>query len=170
MGDVQAFELLFKMYYPTLCSFSNKYLINPEEAKDVVQDVFLKLWENRDEIDTKESLKAYLFRITANNSIDRLRRRKVKTKYDEILKLVYLDNYEPSPHNSLLERELSEYIGLALSKIPPQCRRVFDLSRIEGLKYNEIAKYLKISIKTVESHMSKALTLIRTELRGYLKN
>ena len=169
IGDKQAFELLFKTYYPTLCSFSNKYLINPEEAKDVVQDVFLKLWENRNEIDPKESLKAYLFRITANNSIDKLRRRKVKTKYDDVLKLVYIDSYEPSPHNSLLEQELSEYIDHALKKIPPQCRKVFDLSRIEGLKYNEIAEFLKISVKTVEGHMSKALAIIRTELREYIK-
>ena len=169
MGDVQAFELLFKMYYTALCSFSNKYLLNPEESKDVVQDVFLKLWENRDKIDFKESLKAYLFRITANNCIDRLRRRKVENKYDEILKLVYLDNCESSPYNSLLEREFSEHIDNALSKIPPQCRRVFNLSRIEGFKYNEIAKYLKISVKTVECHMSKALTIIRIELREYLK-
>ena len=169
MGDEQAFELLFKMYYTKLCSYSNKYLLNHEEAQDVVQDVFLKLWEDRDEIDAKESLKAYLFKITANSSINKLRRRKVKTKYDEILKFVYVDNSESSPYTSFLERELSEYISLALNKIPPQCRRVFDLSRIEGLKYSEIAEYLEISVKTVESHMSKALVILRTELKEYLK-
>ena len=169
LGDEQAFELLFKMYYTTLCSFSNKYLFNPEEAQDVVQEVFIKLWENRDTIDPEESLKAYLFRVTANSSINKLRRRKVKTKYDEILKLVYIENSELSPHDLFLERELSEYLIHALNKIPPKCRIVFDLSRIEGLKYGEIAKYLKISIKTVESHISKALTILRTELKEYLK-
>jgi len=169
IGDEQAFELLFKKYYTVLCSFSNKYLLNPDEAQDVVQDVFLTLWENRDEIDPEESLKAYLFRVTANSSINKLRRRKVETKYDEILKLVYVENSELSPHDSFLERELSEYIGLALNKIPPQCRKVFDLSRIEGLKYGEIAEYLKISVKTVECHISKALSILRTELKEYLK-
>jgi len=169
LGDELAFELLFKKYYTILCSFSNKYLFNYEEAQDVVQDVFLKLWENRDEIDPDESLKAYLFRSTANSSISKLRRRTVKTKYDEILKLVYIENSELSPHDSFLEQELSEYLGLALNKIPPQCRKVFDLSRIEGLKYSEIAEYLKISVKTVESHISKALSILRTELREYLK-
>ena len=169
MGDEQAFELLFKKHYTTLCNFSNKYLFNPEEAQDVVQDVFLNIWENRDEIDPEESLKAYLFRITANNSINKLRRRKVKTKYDEILKFVYVENLGLSPHDSFLERELSEYLGLAFNKIPPQCRRVFDLSRIDGLKYSEIAEYLRISVKTVESHMSKALAILRTELKEYLK-
>ena len=168
MGDEQAFELLFKMYYTTLCSYSNKYLFNYEEARDVVQEVFLNLWENKNEIDPKESLKAYLFKITANSSINKLRRRKVKTKYDEILKFVYVENSELSPHDSFLEQELSEYIGIALNKIPPQCRRVFDLSRIDGLKYSEIAEYLKISVKTVESHMSKALSILRTELKEYL--
>ena len=147
--------------------FSNKYLLNPDEAQDVVQDVFMKLWESRDEIDPNESLKAYLFRITANSSISKLRRRKVKNQYDEILKFVYIDNSESSPYNSLIERELSESITLALNKIPPQSRRVFDLSRIEGLKYSEIAEYLKISVKTVESHMSKALSMLRTELKEY---
>ena len=169
IGDKQAFELLFKKHYTTLCSFSNKYLFNPEEAQDVVQDVFLKLWEERDEIDVEGSLKAYLFKVTANSSINKLRRRKVKTKYDEILKLVYIENSGLSPHDSFLEQELTEYIGIALNKIPPQCRRVFDLSRIEGLKYSEIAEYLKISVKTVESHMSKALAILRTELKEYLK-
>ena len=169
MGDAQAFELLFKKHYTALCHFSNKYLLNTEEAQDVVQEVFLKLWEDRDEIDADESLKAYLFKITANRSINKLRRRKVKTRYDEILKFVYLDNSETTPHDSFLEQELFEYLGVALSKIPPQCRKVFDLSRIDGLKYSEIAEYLNISVKTVESHMSKALTILRTELREYMK-
>jgi RNA polymerase sigma-70 factor (ECF subfamily) len=168
MGDEQAFELLFKKYYTSLCSYSNKYLINPEEAQDVVQDVFLNLWENRDEIDPEQSLKSYLFRITANSSINKLRRRKVKTKYDEILKLIYVDHTDSSPHTLFIERELSEHIGLALNKIPQQCHKVFNLSRINGLKYSEIAERLNISIKTVEGHMSKALTILRTELKEYL--
>ena len=114
-------------------------------------------------------MKAYLFKITANRSINKLRHRKVKTKYDEILKFVCIDNLASSPHDSFLGQELFENIDLALNKLPQQCRRVFDLSRIEGLKYREIAEYLNISVKTVESHMYKALAILRTELKEYLK-
>lgn len=169
IGDSQAFELLFKTYYPVLCSYANKFLFSAEEARDVVQDVFIKLWENRREINPDESLKGWLFKATANSSLNKLRHRKVKNRYDEVLKLVYIEHSDSTPHDSLLEHELSEHIALAKNRMPPQCRRIFNLSRVEGLKYGEIAEYLKISVKTVEGHMTKALAIIRAELKEYLK-
>ncbi len=169
MGDEQAFELLFRIYYIRLCGYANKYLNNPDEARDVVQEVFIKIWENRSEIDPEESLRAYIFKITGNNSINRLRHRKVESKYNDIYKLVYVDNREITSHESLIAHELTGYLNEAKSKIPPKCRKIFDLSRMEGLKYSEIAETLNISVKTVEAHMSKALTILRYELRDYLK-
>lgn len=169
MGDEQAFELLFRTYYSRLCGFANKYLNNPEEAKDIVQEVFEKIWECREDLDPEESLKAYIFKITSNNSINRLRHRKVVSKYDEIYRLMYVDNREITPHDSLIAHELVHYLSSAFKKIPPKCRKVFDLSRIDGLKYSEIADTLNISVKTVEAQMSKALNILRYELREYLK-
>lgn len=168
LGDEQAFELLFRKYYVRLCGFANKFSNDPEEAREVVQEVFTKVWEGRDDIDPEESLKAYIFKITRNICINKLRRKQVESKYIEIYKLVYVENREVSPYESLIADELNENINTALNKIPAKCRRVFDLSRVEGLKYSEIAVALHISVKTVEAQMSKALHILRYELREYL--
>jgi RNA polymerase sigma-70 factor, ECF subfamily len=170
IGDEQALELLFRKYYSRLCSYANKYVNDPEEAREIVQEVFIKIWERREDIDPEESLGPYLFRITCNNSINRLRHRKVVGKYAEIYKLVYVDNAEISPHESLIASELTQNISKALKKIPPRCRQIFNLSRVDGLKYSEIAYTLNISVKTVEAQMSKALNILRLELRDYLKS
>jgi len=169
LGDEQAFELLFRKYYVRLCGFANKYFNDPEEAREVVQEVFTKIWEGREDIDPEESLRAYLFKITQNICINKLRLKKVESKYIEIYKLVYVDNREVSPYESLIANELNDNITTALSKIPPKCRKIFDLSRVEGLKYSEIAVTLSISVKTVEAQISKALQILRLELKDYLK-
>jgi RNA polymerase sigma-70 factor, ECF subfamily len=168
LGDEQAFELLFHKYYVRLCAFANKFLNDPENAGEIVQEVFVKIWEGRDDIDPEESLKAYLFKITQNLSLNKLRRLKVESRYTEIYKLVYLERQEFSALDSLLAKELQENIAHAIGKLPAECRKVFELSRTDGLKYREIADTLNISVKTVETQMSKALRSLRIELNDYL--
>jgi RNA polymerase sigma-70 factor (ECF subfamily) len=168
LGDEQAFELLFRKYYIRLCSFANKFLNDPEEAQEIVQYVFAKIWEERDEIDPEDCLKAYLFKIAQNLSLNKLRRKKVESRYAEVLRLVYIEQQEFSVHESLLVRELEEHILHSIEKLPSKCRRVFELSRMEGLKYREIADTLNISVKTVEAQMSKAIRSLRIELNDYL--
>jgi len=167
-GDEYSFELLFRKYYVRLCGFANKYLNDPEEAREMVQDVFLGLWEAREDIRPEDSLNSYLFRITQNKSINKLRRRRVESKYTEILQLVYAEKSEISPYDSLLVNELDNEITTAVGKLPVKCREIFDLSRMEGLRYSEIATMLQISVKTVEAQMSKALKILRLELKDYL--
>jgi len=167
-GDEQAFELLYRKYYARLCSFSTKFLNDPEAAHEIVQDVFAKIWECREDIDPESSIKSYLFKITQNQSINNLRRRKVESKYIEIYKLVYIDKFEPSVIESLIAKELDENVLRSIGNLPIQCRKIFELSRSEGLKYKEIAETLNISIKTVEAQMSKALRSLRIELRDYI--
>lgn len=168
LGDEQAFELLFRKYYIRLCAFSNKFLNEPEDAKEIVQEVFVKIWEGRDEIDPEDSLKSYLFKIAQNLSINKLRRIKVESKYVEVFKIVYLECHEYSSHDTLLAKELEENIANSISNLPTECRKVFELSRVEGLKYREIAEVLNISVKTVETQMTKALKYLRIELSEYL--
>jgi RNA polymerase sigma-70 factor (ECF subfamily) len=170
IGDEQAFELLFRKYFVRLCSFANKFLNEPEEAKDVVQQVFIKLWECRIYIDPESSLNAYLYKITQNICINKLQQRKVQSKYAEIYKLIYLNQHEITPIDTLLSGELERNIVCALDKIPAKCKRVFELSRIEGLKYVEIANVLHISVKTVETQMSKAFRILRLELHEYIRS
>lgn len=168
LGDEQAFELLFHKYYIRLCGFANKFLNNPDEAREIVQEVFTKIWESRAEIDSDDSLKGYIFRIAQNMSLNKLKHHKVESKYVEVYKLVYLNDQEFSAHESLLAKELDEIIVSAIGKLPPECRKVFELSRTEGLKYKEIADTLHISVKTVEAQMSKALHHLRFELNDYI--
>jgi RNA polymerase sigma-70 factor (ECF subfamily) len=167
-ADEQAFELLFRKYHVRLCRFANKYSNDPDEAREIVQEVFVKIWEEKENIDPEASLVAYLFKITQNICLNRLRHNKVKSKYIEIYKLVYTDYSEVSPYESLLAKELEDYIPIILCKIPPKCRKIFELSRVDGLKYHEIAEVLQISIKTVEAQMSKALQILRLGLKDYL--
>lgn len=169
LGDEQAFELLFRKYYVRLCGFANKYSNDPDEAKEVVQETFIKVWVGKNNINTEESLPAYLFKITQNNCLNRLRRKRIESKYIEIYKVVYIDFGEISPYEALLAEEINSNIQMILRDLPPKCKRVFELSRIEGLKYSEIAEILQISIKTVEAHMSKALQIMRHGLREYIK-
>ena len=164
LGDQQAFELLFRKYYVRLCTFSNKFLNDTEESQDIVQEVFAKIWEGRNEIDPEYSLKSYLFKITQNLSINNLRRKKVELRYTEIYKLVYIEYQEFSVHDSLIAKELEEHIAKTINMLPAKCRQIFELSRNKGLKYKEIANSLNISVKTVEAQMSKALQSLREEL------
>jgi RNA polymerase sigma-70 factor, ECF subfamily len=168
LGDEQAFELLFRKFNVRLCVFANKFLNDPEEAQEIVQNVFIKIWEGRDDIDPEDSLKSYVFKIVQNLSLNKLRRKKVESRYIEIYKLVYIEQQEHSAHDSLLARELEEHITHSIGKLPCECRKVFELSRVDGLKYREIADTLNISVKTVEAQMSKALRSLRVELSEYL--
>jgi len=84
LGDEQAFELLFRIYFERLCGFTNKFLNDPEQSKEIVQEVFMKIWEGRKDIDPEDSLKSYLFKIAQNLSINKLRRQKVEKIYRNI--------------------------------------------------------------------------------------
>lgn len=167
-GDNQAFELLFRKYYLRLCGFCNKFLNDPEEAREVAQEAFIKIWEGREDIDPENSLKSYLFKIAQNLSLNILRKKKVETRYLEIFKQVYIEYNDFSGYDSLLVHELEDKIAATINTIPPKCKRIFELSRIEGLKYDQIAKVLNISVKTVEAQISKALSILRVELKDYL--
>lgn len=169
LGDEQAFELFFRTHYTSLCIFANKFLNDPDEAQNIVQDVFTKIWETREDINPEDSLKSYMFKIAQNLSLNKLARTKVESKYIDIFKNVYLNNNnELSVSDSLLAGELEKNISLAIEKLPDGCRKIFELSRVEGLKYNEIANILHISVKTVEAQISKALKTLRVDLKEYL--
>ena len=168
LGDERSFELFFRMYHVRLCCFANKFLNDPEEAKEIVQDAFAKIWEGRNDINPEVSLKSYIFKITQNLCLNALKRDKVKTRFVGIYKMVYFDQHECSPQENLLTKELEKDIVQAFSKLPTECRKVFELSRVEGHRYKEIADICHISVKTVEAQMSKALRLLRVELNDYL--
>jgi RNA polymerase sigma-70 factor, ECF subfamily len=168
-GDAQSMELLFRRLYPQLCAFANKFLHNIDEAEEVVQEVFYKIWKNRKNLDENQSVKCYLFTSVKNSCFSVLEHNKVKDKYAALLEYVYITSLNSAvAHDSLIATELEKDFTQALEKLPADCRKIFELSRFEGLKYQEIADRLNISIKTVETQMSRALYKIRLQLKDYL--
>jgi RNA polymerase sigma-70 factor (ECF subfamily) len=161
--DQQNFEKIFKAYFPALMAFSRKILGNEDDAREVVHQVFINLWERRSEIDLSTSLKSYLFTAVNNRSLNVIRDRK-KFSSEEVPDLA--ENWDVSAE--LESMELEERIREAISGLPERCRVIFELNRFEGLSYGDIAKELDISIKTVENQMSKALKILREQLSNYL--
>jgi RNA polymerase sigma-70 factor (ECF subfamily) len=166
LGDEAAFEALFRRWYEPLCRYACRLADGDmDEAEDVVQQAFVKLWEYRAKLQVAWSLKAYLYKAVHNACLNRLRSRQVQSKY--------LDFTAQQPDTMLTQPddttpELRERFQQALDSLPPQCRHVFELSRFEALKYREIADQLGISIKTVETQMGKALRVLRVQLADYL--
>ena len=135
-----------------------------DNAEDIVQDVFLKLWKNKEEVDWNTSMKGYLYRATTNGALNWLEKNRRIVRYDDNIS-------EPSVNvveQALNASELQEKIKLAIASLPPKCKAIFVLSRYEELKYKQIADQLNLSIKTVENQMGIALEKLRKELKPYL--
>lgn len=160
-------ESLFNQHYEFLCSVANKILNDKDASKDIVQDLFLHLWRKKHELSIDYSLKGYLYKATVNGAIQYLEKNK-RTLHivDEALiptALAHKDVEETIQYN-----ELEKDFKKALDRLPPKCRAIFVLSRYEGMKYNEIAGHLDVSVKTVETQMSIALKRLREYLNPYL--
>lgn len=168
LKDEQAFELLFRRHYTMLCHFATRFIHDPQMAEDIVQEVFYKLWRNPSNLNSQKNIASYLIRAVQNQGLNILDHELIEKKYAEVITNAYpnLDNL--SLYDQVYGRELEHKIQLALDKLPEGCRTVFELSRNEGLKYKEIAAKLNISIKTVETQISRALVVLREELKEYI--
>lgn len=167
LGDESAFEKLFKIFYKSLCSYAFGILKDGDQAEEVVQDVLFKIWQSRNELNLGTSIRAYLYRSVHNRCLNVIRHEKVKQEYQSYAVEVNKNAYE-SASSRLSYNELSSKINEGLSLLPPACREVFRLSRMEGLSYKEIAGVLEISVKTVENQMGKALKLMRNHLSDFI--
>lgn len=165
-GDERAVETLFKSLYQRLCNYANTILNDIYESEEVVQQVFVQLWEKRETMEITTSVQSYLFRAVRNTSLNKIKHEKVRRIYAEEVSALAQQS-EPATVTSF-HNELQNQIHVAIESLPEQCRLVFKLSRFEELKYAEIAEQLGISLKTVENHMGKALKLMREQLKDYL--
>ena len=168
MGDEQAFELLYRRYFVRLCAFANKFLSNPYLAEEVVQENFLKLWENRATLRSDGSGKSLLFQGVHNKSLNLLAHQKVENRYSEMIRTAYAQPEEFDVHDSLMAKELNLRIQTIVNDLAPECKKIFVMSRSEGMKHHEIAEELSISIKTVETQINRALKKLRLELSDYM--
>ncbi|WP_372772523.1 RNA polymerase sigma-70 factor [Mangrovibacterium sp.] len=163
------FESIFQTYFVRLCCFADRYTTNPEESKEIVQEVFLQVWNKREQLAFDREIHSYLFRAVKNGCLNLLQHKRIVDSYHAVLYLLYArEELHSDTYESLEISELSEKIDQAIQTLPDECRRIFLLSRENGLKYAEIAKELQISVKTVETQMSRALSRLRTYLKDYL--
>ena len=167
--DEAAFEGLFKESFVPLCSYCQyKFSFDLDTAKEVVHNGFLKLWEHRNTLSPTQSAASYLHTIITNNSLDFIRHEKVKQKHVRFILQKPEVFQQAISENGPDLKNLSAAIDEAVAELPEQMRRVFELSRYEGLKYAEVAQELSISVKTVETQMSRALARLRQQLARYL--
>ena len=165
-GEISAFVDIYTAYYDALLNYADRLLNDMEAARDVVQQVYYKMWENRDTLNISLSVKAYLFKSVYHGSLNTLAHQKNIQKYErEQLTDFYFSTVIQSPEaeEALWKSDIEQAIQEAIAILPEKCREVFVLSKIEGLKNREIAEKLNISEKTVERHMSIALSKLREE-------
>jgi RNA polymerase sigma-70 factor (ECF subfamily) len=164
--DKQLFEQLFREYFSHLSNFALSYVNDLDTAKEIVQEVFINLWNNKDSITSDKSVKSYLYTSVRNRCLNYIRDHKKFRSY--VLDVEIEDADQVFENNSISQTETQIKIQQALSKLPEKCKQVFELSRFEELKYKEIAEKLGISIKTVEGQVSKALKILREELKDLI--
>lgn len=164
--NINYFESIFKEYFNPLVNFVNKYLNNFENSREVVQMTFVKLWANRSNLEVRSSVKSYLFQTTKNTMIDYIRKNK------NILNAKELENSIATEFIDEQNENLDPYIIRAavekcLNNLKPKAREIFNLNKFEGLTYEEIAEYMKISKRSVEDNMSKIMIYLKEELKNH---
>ncbi len=165
--DKKTFELLFKEYFPYLCSFANKYVDDMDECKDIVHNVFLNLWNRKSTLHTETSLKSYLFTSVHNRCLNFIRDRKKIVRHELPLSEEALYEYLDSS-DYLEQTELEKKIKSIIDSLPEKTREIFLLNRFEGKKYAEIAELKGVTVKAIEAQMTKALKTMRENLKDYL--
>lgn len=175
MSVKENFDSIYVNNFSRLFLFAKEYVLFDEEAENIVQDIFLMLWEKRDVLRVDVSLTAYLFTLVKNKCIDFLRHRMVEQMYSENIQHEYNEELnvklfalESFDHNFSSEEDIEILLRNAIDKLPERCRLIFIKSRIEGKKYKEIAEELNLSVNTVEGQISIALKKLREELKDYL--
>lgn len=165
-GDQRSFEVLFNKYYQPLCRFAFQLLEEELASEEIVQDVFCALWEDREHTELT-SFKSYCYQVVRNKCLNALKHIKVREAYKiENEYQINLEQHETEETEQ--KEELNHRIHESIELMPEMRKRVFKMSRFEGLKYKEIASQLNISVKTVENHMGKALAHLRTDLAKYV--
>jgi len=160
LGDQKSFDLLFQKYYNNLCNYAYLFLKENALTQEIVADVYLKIWNNKQNIEIKTSLKSYFLRSTHNEVISYLRKSRLHT--------IPLDNnndlseiFDESPETLLINKETCNTFKEMINDLPKQAGLVFRLHKVDGLTYKQIAEVLELSTKTVENHMGRALKMMR---------
>jgi RNA polymerase sigma-70 factor (ECF subfamily) len=168
MLDKATFESLFRSEFKELCFFALQFTKDTDMAREITQEAFISLWEKRGSIDLSKPVKTYLSTTVRNKCLNWLRDNKKFNKGILDIEGLLSEKTYVQP-DRLVEAEIRDRIGKAIEELPVKCREIFVLNRHENLKYQEIATRLEISVKTVETQMSKALQHMRNRLAEFLK-
>lgn len=167
MDNLKAFELLYHRYKEKIYFFSLRYLADKSDSEEIVQMVFISLWEHRKTLDVSKSIKSYLYKITVNHIYNYLKKKAIQRRYIET-ELLKSEGYSNSTLDNIFYIELEKKIKLIISSLSPQQQLIFRLSRFEGLSHEEIAKKLELSIRTVENQIYRVLKVIKMHLKEEL--
>ncbi len=176
LGDKEAFHFIFKKYYLPLYYYAKRITGSKENAEEVLQNTFLKFWEKSEILNIDRSLESYLYKAVYNNCVNLLKQLQIKEMHTKNYKQKIIETNdffllsEENNQSFMVADELYEKIENSINKLPEQCRKIFKLSRYEGLKNKEIAKELEISLNTVIKQISIALAKLRKSLRQYLNH
>ena len=166
-GDQLAFRVIFRRHYKALCFFGTSITQDAQEAEDLVQDIFEKLWKDRDVLREIDSFQGYVFRMAQNAAINGFKRMALEVTILKNLADQPQDAPHSTPQASLTLKETQERLHWAIQQLPPQQKMVYLLSREEGIKHEEIARRLHITTGTVKNHMIQALRNLRKQLQHY---
>lgn len=164
--DKSAFEEMFRAYYTEMCRYCLRFVRDETVAEEVVQEIFLTIWERRAALSITSSVKAYLYTAVKNRSFNyiKLQLPKEQKKVD-IEEIGVIDKSSDSIEEEIVNSELHAYVRAAIDSLPPKCRIIFNLSRNSGMTYKEIAEELDLSVKTVENQVGVALKKLRAQLQ-----
>ena len=163
-GDIKQFESLFRSSYVSLVRYAKTLLKDQDTSEEIVQDLFFRIWQDREKIKIESSLNGYLFRSVHNKCLHFIEHSRIVEKHAEEVSFRQPESSE-SPSDILNYKELQAKIASIIEKLPERCGQIFCMNRFEGLKYNEIAEKLSVSVKTVEANMGRALKEFRKELK-----
>lgn len=172
--DNEAFRTIYEIYYSRIITYCVGYVIDRNIAQELTQDTFVKLWEKSELFPDDTMLQPLLYRIARNNCLNYLKHLKVTEKYNKMQahrqSEIEMNLYALSDESAqlIISEELEAKIIQAINSLPPACKKVFEMSRMEEKKYSEIADELGIAEKTVENQIQKALKIMRKELKDYL--
>jgi RNA polymerase sigma-70 factor (ECF subfamily) len=162
--DTQAYKQLFLLFYPSLVQFAASIIKSKEVAEEIVSDVFIKIWQKRDQLDKVENLSFYLFTAVKNRCINQFHDSKNKAEINICDVDIELKSFYHDPEQKMISAEMLAQIHAAIQELPPRCKLIFKLVKEEGFKYKEVAGLLQLSVKTVENQMSLAFKKIGTAI------
>ncbi len=159
--DRLIFKQFFETHYSPLCNLAYRIIGDIDKSEDIVQDVFVKVWNNRDQLDKDRNIKSLVYTMVKNHSLEVLRRDGIGLRVVRIISKTEEDSQSNIQEEEIENYKLLDQIYVSIRQLPPKCGEVFTLSKVNGLTYTQIAERMNISVKTVENHMGKALKLLR---------